>query len=79
MENGVWLIHPNGTALHRLVSNVTGGPTWSPDGQWIAFSEQDAEGATALFSVKPDGVDIHEITPYVLSEQSLNSHGSENW
>jgi hypothetical protein len=78
-ENGIWLIHPDGTALHRLVSNVTGGPAWSPDGQWIAFSKQGAEGATALFSVKPDGVDIHEITPYVPSEQSLNSLGSENW
>ena len=33
----VWLVHPDGTGLHRL--RVGAGPQWSPDGTRIAFAE----------------------------------------
>jgi Tol biopolymer transport system component len=78
-ENGIWLIHPDGTALHRIVRDISGGPTWSPDGERIAFGEQNEDGATAISSVKPDGEDVREITPFEPSNQSQSSLGSENW
>jgi hypothetical protein len=43
----VWTVHPNGTGAVRLTQATTtskeqrrqGGPTWSPDGAFIAFTE----------------------------------------
>lgn len=76
VEDGIWLVHPNGTALHRIVRDTAGGPTWSPDSRLIAFSQEKQNG-TAIFSVKPDGSDLHEITPLISGGQ--DSLGSENW
>ncbi|MBI3579439.1 MAG: PD40 domain-containing protein [Ignavibacteriales bacterium] len=34
---GFWLINSDGTNLRRIFPYVLQTPTWSPDGQWIAF------------------------------------------
>ena len=48
------------TAQHGLSS-----PSWSPDSQWIAFSQGaivDAERASHIFMVLPDGLGLAQIT-----------------
>jgi len=36
--------------------------TWSPDGLWIAFGREDAEGVNEIYIVQPDGSDLTRIT-----------------
>ena len=40
-------------------------PSWSPDGEWIALvADDDAnQSITRIFVVRPDGYDLHPITP----------------
>lgn len=67
-EQGIWLVHPNGSDLHRIAREGS-SPTWSPDGDWIAYisshenSERNDE-LTALVKVHPDGSGLTQITQF---------------
>jgi Tol biopolymer transport system component len=38
-STGFWMINPDGTGLQKLLPySLNGPPSWSPDGEWIAFS-----------------------------------------
>lgn len=37
-------------------------PYWSPDGEWLAFRQQDGLGREALLVVRPDGSDLKNLT-----------------
>ena len=73
-ENGVWLIRPNGTGLHRVTRNpfktpeacgCDTDPNFSPDGKWITFVRiKKDEELQALFAVRPNGSGLHQVTPY---------------
>jgi TolB protein len=39
-----------------------GAPDWSPSGRHIAFNSNGARNGSSLFTMKPDGADIHRIT-----------------
>jgi Tol biopolymer transport system component len=41
-------------------------PDWSPDGTRIAFTRDD-EGVCAVFTMRSDGSDVHQITPDALA------------
>jgi len=36
-STGFWLINPDGSNMHRIFPYTLLTPSWSPDGQWIAF------------------------------------------
>jgi len=36
-STGFWLINPDGTNMRRIFPHTLHTPSWSPDGEWIAF------------------------------------------
>jgi Tol biopolymer transport system component len=68
-NNGVWLMHPDGTSVHRVTRNPGAccdtDPNFSPDGKLITFVRIRTDGKEqALFSVRPDGTGVKQLTPY---------------
>ena len=59
-ENGIYLVHPDGSAPIEIVENYAGDQlVWSPDGQEILSSHG--------FAVRPDGTGLRQIFPPGLS------------
>lgn len=56
---GFWIIHPDGSQMHRIYDHFLQTPQWSPDGQWIAF----VDGAQ-IYKMRftGDGFDTTSIT-----------------
>jgi Tol biopolymer transport system component len=68
-NNGLWLMHPDGTGVHRVTRNpgqcCDTDPNFSPSGKLITFVRiKQAEKLQALFAVRPDGTGIRQLTPY---------------
>ena len=38
------------------------GPTWSPDGRWIAFTSSRADDKSQIFAISPDGGEAVQLT-----------------
>jgi TolB protein len=79
---GIYVIDAStGNFLSRITANPFGfpdaNPRWSPDGEWIAFTrfKQFApsrnfhafEGVAAVFLVRTDGTDLHQLTNWGLN------------
>lgn len=56
----IWVMNSDGSALKQLTN--TGGlmPAWSPDGEWIIYTETYETGR--LWLMRPDGSDKHQLT-----------------
>jgi hypothetical protein len=74
----IYLIHPDGTGLRRLVtpdvmSGDTSPPAWSPDGSKVAFTNE------VLFDCKacPAGQDIYLVSADGSSVRQLTHDGSQ--
>jgi TolB protein len=65
----VWVAGSDGRRAHLLVRSA-GGPTWSPDGNWIVFvSDRGGHlpgaavgGTPSLYKIHPDGTDMRRLT-----------------
>jgi Tol biopolymer transport system component len=65
-HDAVYLVHPDGTDLHRLVHEMYGSEiraTWSPDGSQVAYVQTtlDTGPEGGIFVVNVDGSDPHRI------------------
>ena len=68
-NNGVWLMHSDGTGLRRVTRSpfdcCDTDPNFSPDGKRITFVRvKRQDELQALFSVGLDGKGLHQLTPY---------------
>lgn len=51
---GLQIVRPDGSGLQRVVSKITGYPTWSDDGRWLYF-DLDDHGELKIWKVAADG------------------------
>jgi Tol biopolymer transport system component len=67
----LYLMHPDGSGLVALTSNVTDlavagggdfGPKWSPDSRHLLFERANSDYVADLWSVDVDGSDLFQIT-----------------
>lgn len=47
---GIWLVDTNGTNFRQLHAGVAFGAAWSPDGNWVTFSEGNQIFARNIFT-----------------------------
>jgi TolB protein len=61
-RNDIYTIRPNGNGLRQVTNSGSAwAPSWSPDGEWIAF-ESHVDGDGEIYLVRPDGSDLVNIT-----------------
>jgi len=70
--SAIFVVDADGSNLRQLTEDpawIEGAPTWSPDGEWIAFSSQRDNdllqyGKTVLdvYIMRPDGSDVRRVT-----------------
>jgi TolB protein len=76
--DNVYLVHPNGTDLHRITKNVTADSHWgsysfSPDGTMITVSHRPGVGTQEypdVWVMDLDGSDLRDVTNSVIYDSS---------
>jgi Tol biopolymer transport system component len=73
----LYLVHPDGSALQRLVTQLplpgsAYSPTWSPDGSRVIFSIKLIGSTTDLWSTLADGSDPRRLTNDAASEDAVS-------
>ena len=77
VHGSLWIVHANGTGLREVPAHPAYGcggpnsdpnaggcfdPSWSPDGTQIVFGNGDDALGRNIYTVKPDGTGLHQIT-----------------
>ncbi len=56
----LYVVGADGAEPRRLIADVVSGPSWSPDGQRLAYARADANGV-ALYTVRSDGTGERQV------------------
>lgn len=79
LPNNLWAIYRvdvDTGAIQTIVDGIAWAPTWSPDGEWIAFVRSLPEtGRQALYKVRRDGTDFQEIP----TDSQCTTIGGPDW
>ena len=77
VHSSIWIVHANGTGLRDVPAHPAYGcggpnsapnaggcfdPSWSPDGTQIVFAAGSDDLGRNVYTVKPDGTGLHQIT-----------------
>jgi Tol biopolymer transport system component len=77
VHSSMWIVHFDGTGLREVPAHPAYGcggpnsdpnaggcfdPRWSPDGQQIVFGNGDDVLGRNVYTVKPDGTELHQVT-----------------
>ncbi len=54
---GIYAVDSSGSNIRLIYAGDTGGPTWSPDSRWLAFSK-----GLVLYKIKVNGDSLRQIT-----------------
>jgi TolB protein len=54
-DGTTWVMDANGENQQQVSDRPAGGPSWSPDGRWIAFAGLSCTGGPGVFRVAADG------------------------
>lgn len=79
----IYTANANGSSVKRITNRGSNGdPSWSPDGSRIAFgSNREGGGRLNLFTAKPDGSDVRQLTwfdpPGEAGDTSWSPDGSQ--
>jgi len=74
--HGIFVAGKDGSGSHRLTTALAGKDAydtesqWSPDGTHIAFTRVKNPKEAAVFTVRTDGTDLEQLTPYALDAAS---------
>jgi len=75
-DAAIYVIHPDGTELHRVAGASAGEPVWSPDGSRIAYTNAEHAnaryGGQEVFVVDADGSGerrLTELAPSAVSDR----------
>ncbi len=67
-DRNIYVINANGTGMTKLTNGGDNlGPTWSPDGNWIAFTTIRT-GNNEIFIMRPDGTGLVNLTSNTRSD-----------
>jgi Tol biopolymer transport system component len=61
---GIFLVRRDGTGDHQLVPELDGNqmhPAWSPNGEQVAFIQENPGGSKELWVVEADGTDVRQV------------------
>jgi TolB protein len=83
----LWVVGANGSNPHEVFPCLgddaclgIGNPSWSPDGQWLAFSlakgpfVSDNPSDVSIWAIHPDGTGLRQITHPIGFQQSFDDH-----
>jgi TolB protein len=63
--DAVFTVNADGTGLFQVTPwelNAGDGPDWSPDGQWLLFRGEPADGSSNVYKAHPDGTGLTNLT-----------------
>jgi Tol biopolymer transport system component len=60
-ESAIYRVRPDGSELALISGAGDHQPSWSPDGQWLAFVS-DRTGRDQIYRVRPDGSEVRQLT-----------------
>jgi TolB protein len=77
----IYRMQADGSHLQQLTlsSAWDAFPSWSPDGQWIAFSSEERTGASDLYRMRPDGSDVHQLTADAARDEYVSWSPDGRW
>ena len=64
-EQAIWLADIDGSNASRLTRGpgaLQGSPSWSPDGQWVAFDAGSEVGQMDIWAIRSDGSGLRQVT-----------------
>ncbi len=77
-REALYTVRADGSDLRRLVRRVASPPTWSPDGQWLAYARV-YRNAVILAAIRADGTDERLITTIMEGAQSRGPNALPFW
>ncbi|MBZ0318673.1 MAG: hypothetical protein K8L91_19825 [Anaerolineae bacterium] len=61
----IYVMRVDGSAAHSIGGRLNDErwPIWTPDGEWVIFSSIGGDGTPTLYQMRPDGTDLHRLSP----------------